>query len=41
MGEKQVLASKMWKTVVIQNRHNNPLSNDGHAYSEGKIAGLK
>nr|WP_308626659.1 hypothetical protein [uncultured Eisenbergiella sp.] len=35
MGEKQILASEMWETVVIQNRYNNPLSNDGHANSEG------
>lgn len=28
MGEEQVLASKMWKTMVIQNRHDCSLSND-------------
>ena len=27
MGEEQVLASKMWKTMVIQNRHDCSLSN--------------
>ena len=37
MGEEQVLAFKMWKTVVIQNRHDCSLSNDGHADSKGKI----
>lgn len=35
VGEKQVLAPEMWETMVIQNRYNNPLSNDGHAYSKG------
>ena len=28
VGQEQVLASKMWKTMVIQNRHDCSLSND-------------
>lgn len=37
MGEEQVLACKMWKGVVIQDRKHNSVPNDGYANSQGEI----
>ncbi len=34
MGEKQVLARKMWKAVVIKGRKHNSVSDDGYANSQ-------